>query len=53
MVSMILSPAARRARPVSVMSTMAVDDVGDLGLGGAVGEPDVGLDALVGRRTAG
>ena len=43
---MIFSPAARSARPVSVMSTMAVDDVGHLGLGGAVGEADVGLDAL-------
>ena len=43
---MILSPAARRARPVSVMSTTHVDDVGDLRLGGAVGQLDVGLDAV-------
>ena len=31
----------------------AVDDVGHLGLGGAVGEPDVGVDALVGEEAPG
>ena len=31
----------------------AVDDVGHLGLGRAVGEADVGLDARASRRTAG
>ena len=52
-VSMILSPAARRARPGLGDLDDAVDDVGDLGLGGAVGEADVGVDALARRRTAG
>ena len=46
---MIRSPAARRARPVSVMLDDAVGDVGHLGLGGAIGERDVGLDPVRGQ----
>ena len=47
MVSMTFSPAARNARPVSVPSTMQSTMSGTFASVGAVGEADVGGDALL------